>query len=54
METGIRIPGRGGAGISTIGIPFPVSTRIHTSGDYIDTLNAGKKADIREGLAGGF
>lgn len=35
---------RGEAIISTIGIPFPVSTRIHKFEDYIGTLNSEKKA----------
>ncbi|MDO8871775.1 MAG: hypothetical protein Q7V05_03470 [Methanoregula sp.] len=34
MEIGIRMLDRGEAIISTIGIPFPVSTRIHRSGHY--------------------
>ena len=54
MEIEIQTLDRGEAIISTIGIPFPVSTRIHRYEDYIAILNAEKKKDIREGLAGGF
>ncbi len=45
---------RGEAIISTIGIPFPVSTRIHRYEDYIASLNREKKRDIKEGLSTGF
>ena len=54
MEIEIQTLDRGEAIISTIGIPFPVSTRIHRYEDYIATLNAEKRKDIREGLEGGF
>jgi len=54
MEIEIQTLDRGEAIISTIGIPFAVSTRIHRYEDYIATLNAAKKKDIREGLDGGF
>lgn len=54
MEIEIQTLDRGEAIISTIGIPFPVSTRIHRYEDYIATLNREKKRDIREGLATGF
>jgi DNA helicase HerA-like ATPase len=54
MEIEIQTLDRGEAIISTIGIPFPVSTRIHRYEDYIATLNREKKKDIREGLAPGF
>lgn len=54
MEIEIQTLDRGEAIISTIGIPFPVSTRIHRYEDYIATLNAEKKRDIRAGLAPGF
>jgi hypothetical protein len=54
MEIEIQTLDRGEAIISTIGIPFPVSTRIHRYEDYIAVLNTLKKQDIREGLAGGF
>jgi DNA helicase HerA-like ATPase len=54
MEIEIQTLDQGDAIISTIGIPFPVSTRIHYYEDYIAGLNAEKKKDIREGLATGF
>jgi uncharacterized protein len=54
MEIEIQTLDRGEAIISTIGIPFPVSTRIHRYEDYIATLNAEKKKDIRAGLSTGF
>ncbi len=54
MEIEIQTLDRGEAIISTIGIPFPVSTRIHRYEDYIAMLNAEKKTDIREGLDNGF
>lgn len=54
MEIEIQTLDRGEAIISTIGIPFPVSTRIHRYEDYIATLNALKKKDVREGLDTGF
>jgi hypothetical protein len=54
MEIEIQTLDRGEAIISTIGIPFPVSTRIHRYEDYIATLNAVKKKDAREGLTTGF
>jgi uncharacterized protein len=54
MEIEIQTLDRGEAIISTIGIPFPVSTRIHRYEDYIAGLNLGKKKDIREGLSHGF
>jgi hypothetical protein len=54
MEIEIQTLDQGEAIISTIGIPFPVSTRIHYYEDYIAGLNAEKKRDIREGLPTGF
>ncbi len=45
---------QGDAILSTIGIPFPFSTRIHEYEAYITRLNTEKKNDIREGLATGF
>ncbi len=54
MEIEIQTLDRGEAIISTIGIPFPVSTRIHRYEDYIAGLNAEKKKDIRAGLSTGF
>jgi uncharacterized protein len=54
MEIEIQTLDRGDAIISTIGIPFPVSTRIHRYEDYIAGLNAIKKKTISDGLATGF
>ena len=54
MEIEIQTLDQGDAIISTIGIPFPVSTRIHEYEEYIGRLNAGKKPDINDGLARGF
>jgi hypothetical protein len=54
MEVEIQTLDRGEAIISTIGIPFPVSTRIHKFEDYIPTLNAKKKSGIHDGLSHGF
>ena len=41
MEIEIQTPGQGEAIISTIGIPFPVSTNIHYYKDYITGLDTG-------------
>ncbi len=54
MEIEIQTLDQGEAILSTIGIPFPVSTRIHEYETYIATLNAVKKKDVREGLDTGF
>ena len=54
MEIEIQTLDRGEAIISTIGIPFPVSTRIHKFEDYITELNKEKKHKISEGLDKGF
>jgi len=54
MEIEIQTLDRGEAIISTIGIPFPVSTRIHKFEDYINELNREKKTRITDGLASGF
>jgi DNA helicase HerA-like ATPase len=54
MEIEIQTLDRGEAIISTIGIPFPVSTRIHRYEDYIAGLNKEKKPSIRDGLQAGF
>jgi DNA helicase HerA-like ATPase len=54
MEIEIQTLARGEAIISTIGIPFPVSTRIHRFEDYIAMKNQEKKRDITEGLGSGF
>jgi hypothetical protein len=54
MEIEIQTLDQGEAILSTIGIPFPVSTRIHEYEEYISRLNMEKKQDIREGLSDGF
>lgn len=54
MEIEIQTLDQGEAILSTIGIPFPVSTRIHEYEAYIAELNKEKKTDIRKGLSTGF
>ena len=54
MEIEIQTLDQGDAIISTIGIPFPVSTRIHKFEDYIAALNKEKKTKTTDGLATGF
>ena len=54
MEIEIQTLDQGDAIISTIGIPFPVSTRIHRFEDYVARLNTEQKKDIRDGLSTGF
>jgi DNA helicase HerA-like ATPase len=54
MEIEIQTLDQGEAIISTIGIPFPVSTRIHKFEDYVNELNKEKKTKITDGLATGF
>jgi hypothetical protein len=54
MEIEIQTLDTGEAIISTIGIPFPVSTRIHRYEDYIAELNKEKKQKITDGLDTGF
>jgi hypothetical protein len=54
MEIEIQMLDRGEAIISTIGIPFPVSTCIHRYEDYIAGLNKEKKTSISDGLQPGF
>ena len=54
MAIEIQTLDQGEAIISTIGIPFPVSTRIHKFEDYVDELNREKKTKITEGLSTGF
>ena len=54
MEIEIQTLDQGDAIISTIGIPFPVSTRIHKFEDYVEGLNREKKPKISDGLASGF
>jgi len=54
MDIEIQTLDQGDAILSTIGIPFPVSTRIHEYETYIAGLNKEKKDDVREGLSTGF
>jgi len=54
MEIEIQTLDQGEAIISTIGIPFPVSTRIHKFEDYVNELNKDKKKKITDGLNTGF
>ncbi|MCX6696819.1 MAG: hypothetical protein NTV84_04530 [Methanoregula sp.] len=54
MKIEIQTLDRGEAIISTIGIPFPVSTRIHKFEEYITGLNKEKKTKITDGLDLGF
>jgi len=54
MDTEIQTLEPGEAVISSLRIPFPVSTRIHLFEDYLETLRATAKRPIDEGLAKGF
>ncbi len=54
MEIEIQTLDRGEAIISTIGIPFPVSTRIHKFEEFIAELNREKVPSLSEGLEKGF
>ncbi len=54
MEIEIQNPDQGETIISTIDIPFSVSTRIHYYEDYIARLNKEPKKNIRDGLETGF
>jgi DNA helicase HerA-like ATPase len=54
MAIEIQTLDQGEAIISTIGIPFPVSTRIHKFEDYVAELNKQKNHKINDGLATGF
>jgi len=54
MDIGIQTLDQGDAILSTIGIPFPVSTRIHEYETYVAELNKEKKDNVREGLSTGF
>jgi hypothetical protein len=54
MEIEIQTLDRGEALISTIGIPFPVSTRIHKFEDYIVTLNRERTPSLSDDLELGF
>ena len=51
MDTEIQTLEPGEAIISTLGIPFPVSTRIHLYEEYLPVLNREeRKGSLREGL----
>ncbi|MDD1667716.1 MAG: ATP-binding protein [Methanomicrobiales archaeon] len=50
MDTEIQTLEPGEAIISTLGIPFPVSTRIHLYEEYLDALNREKRGSLGEGL----
>lgn len=39
MDTEVQTLSKGEAVISTIGIPFPISTKIHLFQEYLDQLN---------------
>ncbi|MFA4860693.1 ATP-binding protein [Methanoregula sp.] len=54
MEVEIQTLDTGEAIISTLKIPFPVSTRIHWFDDYVKELNKQKARNIRDGLPPGF
>ena len=54
MDIKIQTLDQGEAIIPTIGILFPVSTRIHYYEDYIARLNKESKKNIRNGLETGF
>jgi hypothetical protein len=54
MEVEIQTPGRGEAIILTIGVPFPVSTRVHRFEDNVAGLKREKKQKISDGLETGF
>ncbi|MDN7013606.1 ATP-binding protein [Methanoculleus sp. FWC-SCC3] len=55
LDTEIQTLERGEAVISTIGIPFPVSTRIHLFEEYIEELNRKPRAKpIDDGLENTF
>jgi hypothetical protein len=45
---------QGEAIISTLGIPFPVSTRIHLYEEYLATLQGKKEKSLRQGLGSRF
>jgi DNA helicase HerA-like ATPase len=53
MDTEIQTLERGEAIISSLNIPFPVSTRIHLFEDYLKDVDIPKKS-IRDGLETGF
>jgi len=54
MDTEIQTLDRGEAVISTIGIPFPVSTKIHLFEEYVKELNGAPKRLISKDLENHF
>ncbi|KQC04367.1 MAG: hypothetical protein APR53_03200 [Methanoculleus sp. SDB] len=54
MDTEIQTLEQGDAIISTLGIPFPVSTRIHLFEEYLSVLNRDTGTNIRDGLPSRF
>jgi uncharacterized protein len=54
MDTEIQTLEPGEAIISTLRIPFPVSTRIHLYEEYLETLHTEKRTSIDGGLKRGF
>jgi hypothetical protein len=54
MDTEIQTLEPGEAIISTLGIPFPVSTRIHLFEEYLATLNGKREKSLRDGLDSRF
>ena len=54
MDTEIQTLEPGEGIISTLGIPFPVSTRIHLFEEYVQDLNRETKKSITEGLESRF
>ncbi|QYZ79916.1 ATP-binding protein [Methanofollis formosanus] len=54
MDTEIQTLDTGEAVISTLKIPFPVSTKIHAFDGYIGTLNREARRPIDDGLKRGF
>ncbi len=54
MDTEIQTLEPGEAIISTLGIPFPVSTRIHLFEDYLADLGRKKSGSLRDGLDSRF
>ena len=54
MDTEIQTLEPGEAIISTLGIPFPVSTRIHLFEDYLADIGMKKEGSLRDGLDSRF
>jgi hypothetical protein len=54
MDTEIQTLEPGEAIISTLGIPFPVSTRIHLFEEYLAALDGKRERSLRDGLDSRF